>query len=129
MIRLFITGISIIILCCNCAYGQKHPAPNGKDIILRFDIVLKTGTYAFFEGEHFPSPKNADSKPETFIPDDFFSKNARLIQVKNTTTKYGAYILTAKSEYVYLKINGKNGWLRASIPIEPSKIVFLRNEL
>src|SRR6478609_3118774 len=123
-------NIILFILLCNLtiSFGQKKNE-NKQDLILRFEIQLPSGTYPFYEGDRFPEPQESSYKQEAFLPDGYFLKQAKRINVSNSKTAYGAYILTAKSDYVYLKLNGKNGWLKTSVPIESAKKALLRNQL
>ncbi|MBA3286213.1 MAG: hypothetical protein H0U27_14310 [Nitrosopumilus sp.] len=119
--------IYLLFFSSAMSYGQTNR--NDKSLIFRFDLPLKAGEYNFYESEYFPTPKSSEYKPENYIPDDYFNKNSKTIQLKNTTAKYGAYILTTSTEYIYARINGKAGWIKTNIPIEVNQKTLFRNEL
>ena len=117
----------LLILFTNCSLGQSKN--DLKDNLLRFDIELRSGEYLFFEGKYFPKHEEYRLKPELYIPDEYFLKVATKIKISNQQTRWGKFFITSISEYLYIEINGKLGWIKANIPYPKDDIIYLRNIL
>jgi len=95
-------------------------------------ITLKTGEYLFNSTDLYFFDDGIDCyllKKCNDI-DTVFSNNAQTLKVsKDSTIKYQAYLFTDNYEYVYAKINVKEGWLRVDVPINSSAKDFIKSML
>ncbi len=122
-IKIFSIIFIVSFLSSNVVFAQRN-------FNVEFDV--KAGNYLFNSNKLYFFDDGIDCYLTNVCNDidTVFENTAVDFKVtKDTVIKAQSYMYTDNYEYMYVRLNKKEGWLRADIPLEKSEEVFLKRFL
>lgn len=119
----FSTSLLLILIITNASFGQRN---------YRVQFEVKPGTYFFNTKMLYFFDDGIDCYLSDICGniDTVYENSAVDFKItKDTVLKVQAYLYTDEYEYMYVKLNNNEGWLRADIPLEKDEEVFLKRYL
>lgn len=122
-IKFSLVFLLFVVFMSQNIFGQRY-------FKTQFDV--KSGTYYFNSNNLFFFDDGIDCYLSGVCHDidTIFENSAEQIKIsQDSVVKARAYLFTDEYEYMYIKLNKEEGWLRAEIPLDKEEKVFFKRYL